>query len=144
MKRCFHLFFFCLLFFLGYSQPYFSGFDKILHIKGGDISSFYNFNSTFSVDDYLALEKNLKGGFEDKGILFVSYISDYQEEKTIMELKDSKNTVSIINKNIIFSDGNENKIECYNGNILSYSFFRDGYGKKSNGVFINKNLTLLI
>jgi|GEM_PF-1476507 len=123
----------------GYSQDFFEKFGIVPHIKGSDKTDFYNFNSSFSVDDYLDLEKKLKGRFQDKGILFVSYISDYQEKKTILELKDSQNTVSITNKNVIFSDGYENKIESYNGSILSYCFFRDDYGMKNNGVFINKD-----
>jgi len=139
MKRGLHLFLLCLLFFRGYTQAYFSDFWGLVHIKGGATSSFYNFNSTFSLEEFLELEKKLKGGFEDKGILFVSYISDYQGEETIMELKDSIDSVSITNKNVIFSDGYDNKIEGHSGNILSYSFFRDYYGNKTNGFFINKN-----
>jgi len=139
MKRGLHLVLLCLLFFRGYTQSYFSDFWGLVHIEGGATSSFYNFNSTFSLEEFLELEKALKGKISDSGSLFLCYVSDSGEEKKIVDLKDSKNTVSITNKNVIFSDGYDNKIEGHSGNILSYSFFRDYYGKKTNGVFINKN-----
>src|SRR5690606_29260113 len=43
------------------------------------------------------------------------------------------------NQNVIFADGYENKVEPYDGSILSYTFSRDNYGRKNNGAFLNKS-----
>ena len=122
-----------------HSQEYFNKFISLSHIKSSDNIDQYNFNPVLLLEDRVQIEKVMKGKFKEKGSLFLVYNSEQEEEAVILELKDSKNIVSITNQNVIFSDGYENKIEPYDGSILTYSFFRENYGRKSNGAFLNKN-----
>lgn len=124
--------------FQSYSQSYFKKFISLSHIKDSTNADSYNFSPVLSAEYSSEVEKQLKGKFRDRGTFFLAYVSEQQEETVIMELKDSKNSVSITNRNIILSDGNENKIEPYDGSILSYSFSRGNYGRKNNGAFINR------
>lgn len=124
--------------FQSYSQSYFKKFISLSHIKDSTNTDCYNFNPVLSAEYSSEIEKQMKGKFRDRGTFFLAYVSEQQEETVIMELKDSKNSVSITNRNIILSDGNENRIEPYDGSILSYSFSRGNYGRKNNGAFINK------
>lgn len=124
-----------------YSQEYFKKFTSISHIKGmsgADEVNGYNFNPVLLAEDSFEIEKQLKGRFQDQGTLFLAYESMQEEETNLLTLKDSKNTILITNRNIVFSDGYQNTIEPYSGSILSYSFARDNYGRKNNGAFINK------
>ncbi len=132
---------FILVGYVGYSQSYFKKFASISHIKSvekGSKNYSFNFNPVLQPKDNIAIEKDLKGKFQTQGTLFLAYESMQEEEINLVELKDSKNTILITNRNIVFSDGYQNNIEPYYGSILSYSFARDNYGRKNNGVFINK------
>src|SRR5690606_18039208 len=122
-----------------HSQDYFSKFISLSHIKSDENAEQYNFNPVLSLEERVQIEKMMKGKFKEKGTLFLVYTSEQEEETVILELKDSKNIVSITNQNVIFADGYENKVEPYDGSILSYTFSRDNYGRKNNGAFLNKS-----
>lgn len=122
-----------------HSQDYFSKFISLSHIKSSENAEQYNFNPVLSLEERAQIEKMMKGKFKEKGTLFLVYTSEQEEETVILELKDSKNIVSITNQNVIFADGYENKVEPYDGSILSYTFSRDNYGRKNNGAFLNKS-----
>lgn len=122
-----------------HSQDYFSKFISLSHIKSSENAEQYNFNPVLSLEERAQIEKMMKGKFKEKGTLFLVYTSEQEEETVILELKDSKNIVSVTNQNVIFADGYENKVEPYDGSILSYTFSRDNYGRKNNGAFLNKS-----
>lgn len=127
-----------------HSQEYFKKFTSISHIRGiNEVgrTDLYNFNPVLSDGEKFEIETQLKGKFKDRGTLFLVYESIQDDKINILELKDSKNTILITNKDIVFSDSYQNKIESYTGNILAYSFARDNYGRKNNGVVINKDFT---
>src|SRR5690606_7121648 len=110
-----------------HSQDYFNKFISISHIKSSENAEQYNFNPVLSLEERAQIEKVMKGKFKEKGTLFLVYTSEQEEETVILELKDSKNIVSVTNQNVIFADGYENKVEPYDGSILSYTFSRDNY-----------------
>lgn len=120
------------------SQDFFQKFDAVTHYRGNDTLNRYNFNPMLNFSDVEKLEQKQKGKFQKSGSLFFAFESLQEEEVQVLALKDSKNSITITSKHVLFSDGLENKVEPFYGSILSYHFSRDSYGRKNNGLIISK------
>lgn len=120
------------------AQEFFQKFENISHSIGSDSLTLQNYNPVFTSSDVEKLESTQKGKFKKTGSLFFAFESAQEEEIAVVEMKDSKNSITITSKHVLFSDGNKNKVEPFFGSILSYQFSRDSYGRKNNKLNVNK------
>jgi len=122
----------------GIAQEFFQKLGTVTQFQGSDTLTRYNFNPVLSFSDVAKLERVQKGKFQKSGSLFFAFESMQEAEVNVLTMKDSKNSITITSKHVLFSDGVENKVEPLYGSILSYQFSRDSYGRKNNELKIAK------